>query len=263
MKKRPKVAVVLSGGGALGFAHIGVLQALKKHKIPVDMIVGTSMGAIVGAAVACGRNCDELEQVAVKLKGRHLYDFNLTFKGLLSGKSVMKFLKQEIPDIDQKDTKIPFYCNAVDLIGGKEIVFKDGNLLENIRASMSVPGVFNPVKKGNMLLVDGGLVNNMGHDIARREGADIIIAIDVNAKMVLPTKVNNAISCLFQSFLIFQKEHEKCRRKYYNILIQPELGERKPYSFESGNTKEIIDIGRRATEEKIAKIKEMIMDFRK
>ena len=263
MKKRPKVAVVLSGGGALGFAHIGVFQALKKHKIPVDMIVGTSMGAIVGGAIACGRKPDDLVNAATQLKTRHLYDFNINLKGLLSGKSVMKFLRREIPEIDQKDTKIQFFCNAVDLISGKEVVFKDGNILENIRASMSVPGVFNPVKKGDMLLVDGGLVNNMGHDIARREGADIIIAVDVNAKSILPNKITNALGCLIQSFLIFQKQHEKCKRKYYNVLIQPELGERKIYKFDGEITKDIIELGRIATEEKINKIKEIISDFTK
>ena len=261
MKKRPKIAVVLSGGGALGFAHIGVFQSLKKHKIPIDMIVGTSMGSIVGAAVACGRDCDELEQVVYKLKTRHLFDFNLTFKGLFSGKSVMKFLKREIPNIDQKDTKIPFFCNAVDLISCEEVVLKEGSIIENVRASMSVPGIFNPVKRDNMLLVDGGLVNNMAHDIARREGADIIIAIDVVTKSKLPKKVNNAIQCLVQSFLISQKELQKCKRKYYNILIQPDLGERKQHNFNGEVTREIIKLGRIATEEKISKIKEMIEDF--
>jgi len=261
MKKRPKVALVLSGGGALGFAHIGVIDVLQKHKIPIDMIVGTSMGAIVGGAVACGRKVSELEEVVCKMRTRHLFDFNLNFKGIFSGKSALKFIKREIPNIDQKDTKIPFYCNALDLVKSKEVVFKEGNLIENIRASMSIPGVFTPVKRDNMVLVDGGIVNNMGHDIARREGADIIIAVDVISKSEFSKNVKNLIQCTLQSILIMQKELQQAKRKYYNVIIQPELGHKKQYDFNGKSTKEVIELGRIATEEKIKKIKEIIINY--
>lgn len=261
MKKRPKIALVLSGGGALGFAHVGVIEVLQKHKIPIDLIVGTSMGAIVGGAIACGRTCQEIEDIAEKMRTKHLFDFNIPVKGFFSGKGVLKFLKKQLPDIDMRDTKIPFICNAVDLITCKEVVFREGSIIDNIRASMSVPGIFNPVNMGDMLLVDGGVMNNMGTDIARREGADIIIAVDVVSKSILPKNIGNMIQTLVQSTLILQKELQSNKRKYHNILIQPELGERKQTNYNGDVCKEIVELGRTAALNKIGYIKEYISDF--
>lgn len=262
MKKRPKVALVLGGGGALGFAHIGVVEELQKNHIPIDMIVGTSMGSIVGGAFACGKTSDELKEFAKKLKTRHLFDLNLNFKGLLSGRSVVKVLKRVLPDIDMKDTKIPFICNAVDLKSCKEVVFTDGSLIKNIRASISCPGVFTPVKEGNMLLVDGGVVNNLAHDVARKMGADIVIAVDVVTKTELNTQIKGVVGYVIQSWLIAQKELQANKRKYYNVLIQPELGKFTQYNFDGDVTDEIIELGRVATKTKINKIKEIIADYK-
>jgi len=262
MKKRPKIALVLSGGGALGFAHVGVIDVLQKNHIPIDLIVGTSMGAIIGGAVASGVSCEDIENIVYRVKTRHLFDFHLPIKGIFSGKGAMRFLRQSIPDIEQTKTKIPFICNAVDLVSCKEVVLKEGNLIDNIRASMSCPGIFNPVRKDEMILVDGGVLNNMPHDIARKEGADIIIAVDVVTKSSYDQPVKNAVQCIVQSFLMSQKEIQNTKRKYYNILIQPELGTRKQYSFNGEVSKEIIELGRIATKEKLEKIKELINDYK-
>lgn len=261
--KKPKVALVLSGGGALGFAHVGVIDVLQKNNIKIDLIVGTSMGAVIGGAVASGVKCEEIEKVASEMKTSHLLDVNFPFKGLFSGKGAMKFLKKNIPDIDMKDTTIPFVCNAVDLHSNKEVVLREGKLIDNIRASMSVPGIFNPVKVGDKLLVDGGVMNNMAHDIARQEGADIVIAVDVVTNSVLPDKVTNVIQTIVQASLITQKELQKNKKKYYNVLIQPNLGERKQTDYSGETCREIIELGRIATVEKIPKIKELINNFRK
>lgn len=262
MKKRPKIALVLGGGGALGFAHIGVIEELQRHNIPIDMVVGTSMGAIVGGAFATGKTTSELREYASKLKTRHLYDFNLNLKGIFSGKSVVKTLKKLIPDIDMKETKIPFYCNAVDLVSCREVVFSEGSIIKNIRASISCPGVFSPVKMGNMRLVDGGVINNLPHDIARQLGADIVIAVDVVSKTKLHSKLKNVVGCVVQSWLIAQKELQANKRKYYNILIQPELGSNTQYNFDGKITDDIIELGKNACLEKIPKIREMINDFK-
>ena len=263
MKKRPKIALVLSGGGALGFAHVGVIDVLQKHNIPIDLIVGTSMGAIVGGAVACGKTCKEIESIAENMRTNYLYDINLPIKGVFSGKGALKFLKKGIPDIDMKDTKIPFICNAVDLITCKEIVFKEGSIIDNIRASMSVPGIFNPVEKDEMLLVDGGIINNMATNIAKNEGAKVIIAVDVISKSILPKKIDNAIQTVAQSMLIIQKELQKNQKKSHHILIQPELGERKQTDYDGDICKEIIELGREATLSQIDKIKELTNKYKK
>lgn len=262
MKKRPVVAVVLGGGGALGFAHIGALQVLEENGIHIDMVVGTSMGAIVGGAYACGANTKELEELALSVKLRQLYDLNFTFQGILTGRSAIKFIKKAVPSIDMKDTKIPYFCNAVDLVSCKEIVFKEGNIIDNIRASISCPGIFNPVRRDGMILVDGGVLNNLGHDIARREGADIIIAVDVVTDTILPRKVKGLIGCVVQSALISQKELQNVKRKYYNVLIRPNLGEAKQYVFNRESTAYIIEQGRVATRAQIDKIKDLIDRFK-
>lgn len=262
MKKRPKIALVLGGGGALGFAHIGVVEELQKNHIPIDMIVGTSMGAIVGGAFATGSNVADLKNFAFKLRTRHLYDINLNLKGLFSGKNVVKTLKKVIPDVDMKDTQIPFYCNAVDLVGCKEVVLKEGSIIKNIRASISCPGVFTPVKIGEQLLIDGGVINNLPHDIARELGADIIIAVDVVTKTQLNGKINGLVGCVVQSWLIAQKELQANKRKYYNVLIQPELGGNTQYNFNGDTTDNIIELGRVACAKKIPRIKELICDFK-
>ncbi len=262
MKKRPKIALVLGGGGALGFAHIGVVEQLQKNHIPIDMIVGTSMGAIVGGAVASGVSVKTLKEFSKSLKTRHLYDVNLNFKGLFSGRAAVRTLKKVIPDIDCSETKIPFYCNAVDLYSCQEVVLNKGSLIKNIRASMSCPGVFTPVKYGKMLLVDGGVVNNLAHDIARKNGADIIIAVDVVTKTNLSTKIKGIVGYVVQSWLISQKELQANKRKFYNVIIQPELGENTQYNFNGDITEKIIELGAKACKEKIPKIKELISDFR-
>ena len=262
MKKRPKIALVLSGGGALGFAHVGVIDVLQQYGVPIDLIVGTSMGAIVGGAVACGRTCKEIEETAEKMRTNQLFDLNIPIKGVFSGKGVMKFLNKEIPNIDMKDTSIPFICNAVDLVSCREIVFKDGNIIDNIRASMSVPGIFAPVTMGDMVLVDGGVINNMGTDIAKREGADIIIAVDVVTKTDLPKNVENMLDTVMQSVLIMQKELQANKRKHHHVLIQPKLGERKQTNYHGDICKETIELGRIAALKKIIKIKELIDNFK-
>jgi len=262
MKKQPKIALALGGGGALGFAHVGAIQVLQEHNIPIHLIVGTSMGAIVGGAIACGRTPQEIATIAEELRTHHLYDFNIDFKGFLSGRRVLKFLKREIPDIQMQDTKIPFICNAVDLCSGKEVVLKDGNIINNIRASMSVPGVFTPVKKDDMLLVDGGVISNIPDKIAKDEGADIIIAVDVVTNTICEMKKNNIISCMIQSALIVQKELQKHKKQYSDIIIQPNLGNYKQYDFTGELAVEIIEQGRMATLNKIDEIKKLIKKFK-
>src|SRR5574344_312852 len=138
MKKTPKVAVVLGGGGALGFAHIGVLEVLEKHHIPVDIVVGTSMGALIGGAYCSGKSTSELEQMAIGITKRTLFDLSLGFQGLLSGKKVVKILREITNDINIENSKPRFACNAVDLSHGVEHVFTTGNMVEAMRASMSV-----------------------------------------------------------------------------------------------------------------------------
>lgn len=209
---RKKVAVVLSGGGAKGTAHVKALQVIEEAGIPIDMIVGTSMGSIVGGLYAMGYTTHQLDSLIreqdwkalltdrvprsrenlLKKLNTERYVISIPYEntpsevlegGILKGRNIGRLfsdLTAGLHDsIDFRNLPIPFACVAVDLSTGEEVVFKSGILAECMRASMSIPGVFTPVRKDGMVLVDGGLANNYPADVAREMGADIIIGIDV------------------------------------------------------------------------------------
>jgi NTE family protein len=201
-KKQNKISLVLAGGGAKGIAHAGVLKFFEEKDYKPDMIIGTSMGAIVGGLWASGKSIDELknfykEQFTLKnyinLRIVSMFEFSLS-KFLMGPEAFFRMSNslgidkpgrfQELfvdltDDKNIEDLDIEFYCNAVDLTSSKEHVFEKGNLAEAIRASMSVPGIFLPIKKDDMILVDGGVMDNLPLKIAKDHGADSIIAVDV------------------------------------------------------------------------------------
>ena len=213
---RKKVAVVLSGGGAKGVAHIGVLKVLEKAGIPIDIITGTSMGSIVGGLYACGNDAtrldsivraqdwtivlsdkDDLRYQSLKEREQHnTYALSTSLRlkkrrnpiggGFIIGKNIGKLLRTFTypynDSIDFNYLPIQFACVATDVVDNSEIVFHRGVLSEAMRASMSIPGAFSPVRKGNQVLVDGGLRNNYPADVAKEMGADYIIGVSVASK---------------------------------------------------------------------------------
>ena len=214
--KRKKVGVVLSGGGAKGMAHIGVLKVLEKAGIPVDIVTGTSIGSIVGGLYAIGYNAHSLDsmvrtqdwtyvitdkedlrkQSLLDRKKQNTYLFNtgltigkrdMSAGGLIRGKNLAElFQKLFVGYTDSldfnKDLKIPFACVATNIMDNSEVVFHSGRLPQAIRASMSIPAAFSPVRMGDMVLVDGGLKNNFPVDVARQMGAEVVIGITLNGK---------------------------------------------------------------------------------
>ena len=198
-----KWALVLSGGGARGLAHIGVLKILKSWGLRPDIVVGTSMGAIVGGAFACGMEPEEMEKFMVeefdldkyvdswimKLEGGPLVKIikiGDAFQSLWrntavdSGRKVLKLLRVFTKNKEFSETKIAFACNAVDLLSGKEIMLDEGKVAEAVRASMALPAVFAPVNYEEMFLVDGGLANNAPVWIAKKMGAKRVLSIIVS-----------------------------------------------------------------------------------
>ena len=214
--KRKKVGVVLSGGGAKGMAHIGVLKVLEKAGIPVDIVTGTSIGSIVGGLYAIGYNSHSLDSMVKKqdwtyvitdkedlrkqsyldrkkantyflTTGLTIGKHNLNAGGLIKGKNLAElFQKLFVGYTDSldfnKDLKIPFACVATNIMDNSEIVFHSGRLPQAIRASMSIPAAFSPVRLGDMVLVDGGLKNNFPVDVAREMGAEVVIGVTLNGK---------------------------------------------------------------------------------
>jgi len=185
MRKIPKIGLALSGGAARGLAHIGVLKALEEESIPIDMIAGTSAGAVIGAGYAKERKAAILEEIALGIDWKRLarlVDLNLIllWKGFVQGQKVKSLLTACIGgDVKFEDLEIPFAVVAADVQSMEEIVINKGSVVEAVRASISMPVVFTPIKWGDRFLIDGGVVNPMPVDVVRNMGAEIVIAVNV------------------------------------------------------------------------------------
>ncbi|MCK5450985.1 MAG: patatin-like phospholipase family protein [Candidatus Omnitrophica bacterium] len=183
-KKKKKVGLVLGSGAARGLAHIGVIKALKEGNVHVDMIAGTSIGALVGACYAKKGEIADFEEVVLKTDWKQLLqlaDLNLAvmFKGFVQGQKVKELLKTIIGDIEFKDLKIPLAVVATDVNTGEEVIIEKGSVAEAVRASISIPVVFMPTKFKDKFLVDGGIVNPVPVDVIKKMGATSIIVCNV------------------------------------------------------------------------------------
>ena len=189
--KHKRVGLALGSGGARGWAHLGVLQALREKNIRVECIAGTSMGSVVGAFLAAGRE-PALRELAENLDWRRLRQFfwevSLSRSGLTDGKKLLEETRKLIGVREFRELDLPFRAVATDLNSGGEVVLSAGNVLEALRASISIPGVFSPVWVGKRLLVDGGLVNPVPVNVARAMGAQVVVAVDVSQEIVPEVK---------------------------------------------------------------------------
>ena len=180
MKKN--VALVLSSGGARGLAHIGAIEELERRGYCITSIAGCSMGALIGAMYAAGKLAEVKEGMVQldKKKILSLVDFSFSLNHLVKGEKVMDALKEIVPDVNIEDLPIPYAAVATDWNSGKEVVFKKGSLYEAVRSSISIPLFFNPVRKGEMLLVDGGLVNGLPLNRVARVKGDLLVGVNVS-----------------------------------------------------------------------------------
>jgi NTE family protein len=225
---RPKVALVLGGGAARGFAHVGVIRALEQEKVPIDLVVGTSVGSLIGAIYASDRNSFELEWTAFMLEKETLFDYGLltafTGMGAAKGDKLEEFVKTKVPIANIEDLKVPFAAVAVDLNRGTRVVLDRGPVARAVRASCAIPGVFNPVDHQGRLLVDGGVIDNIPVSVAREKGADIVIAVDIS-EQVVNFNITNLIDVMLQSITIMGAENAKEKKKDADVLIRPAVGD--------------------------------------
>ena len=180
MKK--KIALVLSGGGARGLAHIGAIETLESHGYEITSIAGCSMGALIGGMYAAGK-LPEVKDWMLALDRRKvlsLVDFSLSLTHLVKGDRVMEALKEIVPDVNIENLPIPYTAVATDWNSGKEVIFDHGSLYDAIRASISIPLFLNPVRREDMLLVDGGLVNSLPLNRVVRHSGDLLFGINVS-----------------------------------------------------------------------------------
>jgi NTE family protein len=178
--KPAKIAVVLGAGASKGFAHIGVLKVLETQKIPIHMIVGTSAGSLVGSLYAYGFDAFTLQSVAMKVEKSDVIDYTIPDNGFIKGEKLEAFINKTVKNTPIDKLKIRFYAVATDISNGEEVAFAKGNTGEAVRASCSVPGVFQPKRIGGKTYMDGGVVSPVAVDVARRYGADVVIAVDIS-----------------------------------------------------------------------------------
>lgn len=176
------IGLALGSGGARGWAHIGVLRALEEADIRVDYLAGSSIGAFVGALYAA-EALDDLEEFATEISWRtivSLLDVAFPNRGLLDGDKIYDLLTSHLLDLCIEDAKIPFRCVATDIMLGREVIIQSGCMVDAVRASVSIPGVFTPFQRNDIYLVDGGVVNPVPVSVVKEMGADVIIAVNLN-----------------------------------------------------------------------------------
>jgi len=261
--KKPKIGLVLSGGAALGYAHIGVIKRLLEDGIEPRIVVGTSMGAVVGGGYAMGVSVDDMIAKSEKMGMTKFFDFNFPTTGLFTGKRMTKFLKTIYKETTDKDLKCKFATVACDLVTGKQVVLRKGSLVDMIRPSMNIPGIFVPVRLGDMKLVDGGIINNYPDDVANKMGADIIIGVDVLKNSYSDSHLTNPLMVLFNSLQLLQNELYRHKNLVTDVLIAPNLKMFNQADFKKGFVKEFIEVGYRACDEQMGKIKKLITNWEK
>jgi NTE family protein len=259
--KRPKIGLVLAGGGALGMAHVGVLKVLEANRIPVHIVTGTSMGSIVGAAYASGATIAEMEQILSETNWDELFDESLQrqnlqyrnkagrggqifgsgklgltdtgfakFTGVVGGQKVLPLLQRlyyRTPgDINFDELPIPFRAIAADVETGQPVVLGSGDLARAARASMAVPGFFTPIEINGKALVDGGIANNLPVDIALDMGSDQLIVVDLMADLKTKEDLGNLLGISGQIISLLLEQNSKLQRKLMrpeDVLLLPDL----------------------------------------
>ncbi|MDU4959961.1 MAG: patatin-like phospholipase family protein [Sporomusaceae bacterium] len=252
---RPKIGLVLGSGGLRGLAHVGVMRVLEEEGIPIDCVAGCSIGSLIGALYCAGLSLDNIEKLARHLKRRHWLDFVIPKLGLFSGERVLSMIQI----LTQKKTfdqlRIPLSIVATELHEGREIVFDSGEVAAAVRASVSVPGIFIPFALDDMLLVDGAVLNPTPIDVARRMGADVVIAVDL-AHAGTVCSISNIFDVIIQSIDIMERELMKTREMVCDVIIRPDIAHISPSSFEQ--TEECVALGAAAAREMLPQIRSQI-----
>lgn len=268
MFKKKKIGLALGGGGAKGFAHLGALKVFEKNNIEFDIVSGTSIGALVGALYCAGFKFEEIKKLSDEIPWKKLLDLSIPKEGLIKGDKIEEYIRKLLQGKQFSDLEKPLFITATDIKNFREIIFNKGDLAKAIRASISIPGVFNPVTNNEKVLVDGGVIDNLPIEILKLNGAKKIIAINLFNKQTKDFKYDtaetkkekipsNIMINLMNSYAIL--EQEKLKRTLKNIedeiIISPNIDSIKIYEF--NKSKKGIEEGEKATEEKIKQIKKI------
>lgn len=221
--QRPaKIALVLGAGASKGFAHVGVLKVLESHKIPIHMIVGTSVGSFVGSLYAYGYDAFALQKIALSMEKSDVAELTIPDNGFLKGERLRDYVNGKLRNSSIDKLKIPFYAVATDIRSGESVVFNSGNVGMAVQASCSIPGVFQPARFSGGNYVDGGVVKPLAVDVARTFGADVVIAVDISSGIdsVVPT---STIETIMKSIQIMYSKISQLPVNQADVLIRPNV----------------------------------------
>ncbi len=221
--KAPKVALVLGAGAAKGFAHVGVLKVLEANRVPVHMVVGTSVGSLVGSLYAYGYTAYDLQKIAMGLERGELVDLTVPDNGFVKGELLEAYVNRMIRSTKMENLRIPFYAVATDIGSGQEMVFGKGNTGLAVRASCSIPGIFRPVRIGDRTYVDGGVVSPVAVDAARRAGATVVIAVDISGE-VSGVAPETTLDTIFQSVNVMYAKIAANQLSRADVVLHPKVG---------------------------------------
>jgi len=254
-EEKLKVGLALGGGGARGLAHIGVLKVLEKENIPIDLITGTSMGAIIGAVYALKKDISSLEKITEKysvisefnidlsfsekerkdkpfflkkmsdfLKKGYILNLELTKKYINDGEGLRRVISELVNNKTFEDTQIPFAVVAADLVKGEKVIIREGKLFDALLASASIPGMFPPIIFDKKILVDGGIVDVVPIETAKSLGANFVIGVNVSQTIKKRVEFANAVEIFFRSDSITSSELRKLQLSFADVVITPKVG---------------------------------------
>jgi NTE family protein len=250
-----KVALVLGGGGARGFAHIGVLRELEMARVPIDMIVGVSVGSLIGVLYADSLDTFKLEWTAFKIQKNDIFDFNLLNlnKGLAKGEVLQKFLHANLNALTLEELKIPVAVVACNLTTGKRQLFRTGSVAQAVRASTAIPGIFEPIIFNNQILVDGGVLGNCPAEVARELGADVVIGVNVGKSGSALTPQNaSPLAVIMDAIDLMGNAQVQSTRANFDFLIEPDCGSVDILDF--SKKEKLIEAGRSAAKRQLPEI---------
>ncbi|MGD2176692.1 MAG: patatin-like phospholipase family protein [Anaerolineae bacterium] len=277
----PKVGVALSGGGARGLAHIGVLKTLERAGVPIDMLSGTSMGGVVAAAYASGLAPESMEQEALRMASPRrllsLADPTLPQRGIFAGQKIRDYLRDRLGECTFEDLRCPLSLVAVNLNDSQAVTLNEGRVIDAVRATIALPGVFKPVQRDEQLLVDGGLLDNLPADVVRQMGADIVIAVDVIAgdstfsamiqtlreRPFVPSGLASTFEVMLRSLDVMMKEINERRlvEAAPEVVIRPRLPPGVSVLIGFSRAGDAIAAGETATADALPEIEEQLQRF--
>lgn len=255
MNRNYKIGLALGSGAARGLAHIGVIETLQKYNIPIDMVSGSSAGALIGGLFCCGFDFKYVKGLARELNQKDYVDVTVPRKGLIKGEKIEKMLKLVTKDCEFKDLNIPLIVAATDLKNKKVRMINEGKLYEAIRASISIPGVFIPYFKDDMTLVDGGILERVPAGILKESGMDIVIGVDVGFNMQT-SNCKNIFHVFYESMDLMAREIFSLKKQDADIMIRVDLNDMDPTRFDQVDM--CVEKGIKATKEAIPLINELI-----